>query len=108
MLSEQSYHNIRLRLDAASNDERSDVEVYEFLTNKPLRYTAYVDHYHTITTWTGQKLGTITHAGKVYRSNFGDKRQHLTIKALNGLTYSATAYLTAGDYCHMRAVKVKV
>jgi hypothetical protein len=58
-----------------------------------------------VTTWTGDFLGEVTHVGPIWRSNFGDMRRHLTIKASNGLTYSAIYYLSSGTYCHMKAMK---
>ena len=98
-----------------SNEECSMVEVFDFCHNKPTRYFAYVkintqresqwDIMGTLTTWNGDVLATITRIGKRWRSNFGDKRQALTAKGVNGLWYSATYYESAGDYCRMRAIK---
>jgi hypothetical protein len=80
------------------------LEVYEFLNDPPERYFAYVGHSH-ITTWTGDILGSIVAMGVQFSSNFGDKRQSLRVKAINGKIYAGTYYKSAGDYCRLKAVK---
>ena len=85
-----------------SNDERSAVEVYEFIRDRPHTYFAYTTPAtaipQSVTTWTGEKLGTVIAHGTPYISSWGDTRQQLTIiPAINGLTYSATAYFGRGN-----------
>jgi hypothetical protein len=88
-----------------TNAERSAVETWEFQHGPiaPDRYFAYVNEdTHTVTTWTGQYLGHIVKCGRVWRDNFGGKRQHLTVHAINGKTYYGTYYTSAGNYCRLR------
>jgi hypothetical protein len=58
-----------------------------------------------VTTWTGERLGTIKWTGGPFYSSFSDRRQNFRAECIDGRTYSGTAYLTAGDYVRMRAVK---
>jgi hypothetical protein len=103
-----------------TNDERSKVEVAAFMQEKPDRYFAYWNARgrwsrpgepaalipgDTITTWPGDVLATITWTGEVFASSFSDRRQSFRARGINGVTYSGTAYLTAGDYVRMRAVR---
>ena len=71
-----------------TNDETSAIEVFEFMRDKPDRYVAYVSSdAKSVTTWTGDHLGTLRMSGSMYRSNMGDKRTPITVKAINGRTY---------------------
>jgi hypothetical protein len=103
-----------------TNDERSALEVEAFKTDKPGPYFAYWNTRgrwakpgvspeliagDTITTWTGDELATMTWTGDPFYSSFSDRRQNFRAKGINGVTYSGTAYLTAGDYVRMRPVK---
>lgn len=100
-----------------TNEERSAVEVYEFLRDKPRKYTAYVklvdwlgthDAYGDVHTWTGDVLGYIGWVGPEYRvRGFGRTsiRQNLRVRGINGLVYSAVYYKSSGDYCRMKAFK---
>lgn len=89
-----------------SSDELSSVEVYDFFFEKPQHYFAYVrQDLRAVTTFTEEFLGEVVSHGTPYSSNLGDRRQHLTIKAINGLTYSAIYYSSAGTYCRMKAQK---
>lgn len=101
-------------INRLTNEETSALELYEFVTFKPSALFAYVhlekpsafdagDRY--ITTWQGDRLGTITYIGYAYRSNFGDTRRSIKIRAINGLIYSGTYYESSGDYCRVRALK---
>lgn len=100
-----------------TNEERSAQEVADFMADVPADYFAYAPCTELrgvrisqlwpdvkITTWTGDELATVIHAGNPYRDNFGGRRQHFRAKAINGATYSGTAYLSAGDYVRMRKV----
>jgi hypothetical protein len=95
----------------ATNEMRSRIEKYEFLNNPPEKYFVYVCKTeqggltNVLTTWTGETLAKITHVGRVYRSAFGDKRQSFWARALNGVLYHGTAYLTAGDYARIKIAK---
>lgn len=92
------------------NDLRSAIEVYEFNASRPDKYFVYVGTHSnecthtTATTWTGQLLGTIK-LGHVWTSNFGDKRQSITMMALNGDKYTGTYYRGAGTYARIKKVK---
>lgn len=102
-----------------SNDERSQIEVYEFVNDPPERYFAYVKwgyddvkfkHPHfgmpmKITTWTGESLGAGRFTSNLWTSNFGDMRITFTVHAINGKVYHGTFYYSAGDYCRMRKGK---
>lgn len=46
----------------------------------------------------------IVHAGRVWQSNFGDKRRYVRIQAINGRIYSGVAQLSNGTYVRMREV----
>lgn len=93
------------------NDLRSAIEVFEFNTDKPENYFLYISNHDlfathtTATTWTGQHLGFVR-LGKIWTSNFGDKRQAITVKGCNGLTYHGTYYKGAGNYARIKKSKV--
>jgi hypothetical protein len=103
-------------LHPPTNDERSALEVYEFITNPPQRYFLYIKRpevpkgytlgfQRTIaTTWTGDKLGDVQ-CGSMYRSNFGDRRIPITVYAINGKVYHGTYYCDAGDYARIKLAK---
>jgi hypothetical protein len=98
-----------------SNDERSALEVHRFVTDPPTRYFAYhepalrerktLGRQDRITTWTGELIGLIIEIGYSYQSNMGDWRQNFRAACRNGLIYSGTAYLSAGDYVRMRQAR---
>lgn len=103
-----------------SNDERSKLEVYEFVKNPPVKYFAYVRRVNTqgqidakslrvqITTWTGEILGTGI-LGRGYESpSFGRSNTRypvLKFKAINGRSYFGTFFASAGDYCRLKLAK---
>jgi len=88
-----------------SNEERSALEVFEFVTNPPDKYFLYINEKNrTATTWTGEKLGDVGF-GCEYRDNFGGKRVPITVYAINGRTYHGTYYKSSGDYARIRAKK---
>lgn len=92
------------------NEQRSREEVAAFIAECPERYFAYRGEeqrdgtFHSLTTWTGEKLGSVLSLGNVYRSNFGDRRRHFRALGVNGVEYSGVAYLDAGSYVRMRKV----
>lgn len=101
-----SYKPDDLEHYAPTNDERSAIEVYEFVRDKPERYFAYVElNARTVTTWTGQKLGTITRIGREYRDAFGGQRIPITVQGINGVRYHGIYFVSSGDYCRLRAYK---
>ena len=93
---------------AVSNDERSAIEVYEFVSNPPERYFLYVNEdARTVTTWTGEKLGDLLR-GDGYYSSFGDMRVPVTVHAINGRTYHGTYYKSAGSYARVKMARQSV
>jgi hypothetical protein len=102
---------------AVTNEERSAVEVYEFVENPPERYFLYIkqetcqtvlggDHNVSgrATTWTGEPLGDVGF-GREFRSNWGDRRIDINVYAINGRTYNGTYYKSAGDYARVKMCK---
>lgn len=94
-----------------TNHERSLIEVYEFVRDKPNKYFAYVDvDKMVIANFPGVVLGKITWKGPEYRlrAGFGgidSVRQNLRIAGINNVVYSAVYYKSSGDYCRMKAFK---
>lgn len=93
-----------------SNEQRSQSEVREFIANPPAKYFLYIKllipgHYRAeATTWMGDLLGA-ARLGSRYRSNMGDYRRAVTIRAVNGRTYVGTFFESAGDYARVRLAK---
>ena len=88
-----------------TNEERSAVEVYEFVHDAPDRYFVYVNKdTKEATTWTGDKLGAVVF-GREYRDNFGGKRIPITVFAINGTKYHGTYYASSGDYARIKRSK---
>lgn len=88
-----------------TNEERSNVEVFEFLHNPPRDYFAYVSRESGfVITWTGQALSCGRAViGREYRSNMGDKRRSISFLGINGVEYHGTYYCGAGDYCRVKS-----
>ncbi len=100
------------------NAETSRKEVAAFISDKPRQYFLYVKLHDPatlplgfpkergiVTTWTGDKLGTIYHVGASYYSNFGDWRRSISFRGINGLSYFGTYYFSTGDYARVKAYK---
>lgn len=90
-----------------TNDERSQVEEYEWMTNPPEKYFLYINETGqraTATTWTGQLLGQVSF-GQSYRDNFGGKRIPVTVQGTNGREYYGTYFTSAGNYARIKARK---
>ena len=100
------------------NAETSHKEVAAFKADKPRKYFLYVKlydpdtlplgypkEYGLVTTWTGDRLGTIYHVGHKWRSNFNDQRQSIRFRGVNGLSYHGTYYCDSGDYARVTAYK---
>lgn len=100
-----------------TNEQRSAAEVAAFKADTPGPYFAYhagpafrprgerMAVGRRITTWMNDDLAAVIEAGDTFRSAFGDTRQNFRALGINGVTYAGTAYLSAGDYVRMRAVK---
>jgi hypothetical protein len=95
---------------AITNEERSALEIFDFVRNVPECYFLYVDEKTSkATTWTGESLGTIVF-GHEYKSpafNAWSVRVPVRIRAINGRTYSGTYYKSAGSYARVRLCKDK-
>lgn len=105
-----------------TNEERSLLEVYEFLRDQPGRYFSYVLHNSPsqaaggkdaakvgdrIANFLGDKLGVISWAGSWYHVNgFGTRstRQNVRVTAINGLVYSGVYFVSSGDYVRLKVV----
>lgn len=90
-----------------TNEERSSMEVYDFVNTPPEKYFLYVDEKRMIvTTWTGDTLGDITYLSRPFVSGFGrSTRQSLRVKAINGLHYSGFYYSSSGNYARIKCLK---
>jgi len=94
-----------------SNEDRTKIEIYEFVNNPPNRYFAYVKRLETntrtarITTWTGELLGVAT-LGQAYETPaFGRTSKRVPVlkfKAINGKSYYGTFFESSGDYCRLK------
>jgi hypothetical protein len=81
-----------------TNELRSQVEVYEFIHNKPSSYFAYANEAtKKMTTWTGEELGTI-------RFLTNSSRPSIQVTAINGLTYKGSYYKRYGNYCRVKVI----
>jgi hypothetical protein len=88
-----------------TNDERSALEVFDFITNPPEKYFLYINEANrTATTWTGDVLGQVSF-GREYRDNFGGRRVPITVRGINGRTYHGTYFKSSGDYARIRVQK---
>src|SRR5580658_7831699 len=112
MISPQQAANIRQRIDAlmawvdsirgkngwasykpedkpstvpdVSNEERSALELFDFVADPPEKYFLYISETdRTATTWTGEKLGDVSF-GREFRDNFGGQRVPISVHAVNG------------------------
>jgi hypothetical protein len=91
-----------------TNEERSTLEVYDFLSTPPDRYFLYVNPEKGVaTTWTGATIGRIA-LGPVYEvPAFGrpSTRQSIHVWAINGKEYFGTYYKSSGDYARVKIKK---
>lgn len=91
-----------------TNEELSELELFEFVRDRPDRYFAYYDDdMKQVTTWMGQKLGDIIYKGPVYRTGWwpGARKQRVRVRAVTGDTYAGPCELDAGTYCRLRRMK---
>lgn len=92
-------------LNPPSNDERTQVELFDFVNDPPSKYFLYVNEEKQLaTTWTGVELGKISF-GREYRDNFGGKRVSLRMRGINGKAYFGAYYKSSGDYARITACK---
>jgi len=100
-------------LPQVSNEDRSALEVFDFVNDPPRRYFLYIKEGNPAqaaplvgqaTTWTGDRLGYVRF-GRSWRSNMGDTRVPVTITAINGRVYVGTYFKSAGDYARVRLAK---
>ena len=92
-------------LNPPTTDERSLVDIFDFMAEKPGQYFAYRPGIGPVTNWMGFKLADVVSVGREWRDNFGGKRYSFRCRAINGVEYSGTAFPSAGDYVRLRAVK---
>jgi hypothetical protein len=94
-----------------SNEERSALEVFEFVQNPPDKYFLYINETtYAATTWTGDKFGDVRF-GRAYKcpafGGFSSTRVPVTIRAINGVTYHGTYYKSSGSFARIRQSKKK-
>lgn len=88
-------------LNPPTNDETAQAELFDWMHEKPSRAFLY-PFQDTLTNWTGIVFARITHSGREYRSNLGDKRRSVRAIGINGVAYAGTIYET---YARMKATK---
>lgn len=104
-IEEQEQRRVFVGGYALTNEDRSSIEVYDFVNNVPTKYTLYISESDSkATTWTGEVLGNVSFA-PAFKAFFGDTRQHITVKAINGKTYHGTYYKSAGDHANIKLAK---
>lgn len=98
----------------ARNRDSSAQEIRAFVRDKPAKVFAYVrcveDKPREVTTWVGDKLGTVVAFGRPYKcpafGGFPSVRQSLTVQGINGALYFGTYYKSSGDYCRLNIKRV--
>jgi hypothetical protein len=94
-----------LSIPDVSNAERSALEVWNFYTEIPTRYTLYINEAKQLaTTWTGERLGVVDF-GREWRDNFGGTRVSINVHAINGCLYHGTYYKSSGNYARIKLAK---
>lgn len=90
-----------------TNEEASALETYRFRNSPPERAFVYVkDADRTVTTWTGQLLGTVTDFGRPVRVGFhGARRRYIHVRAINGRHYHGWYCCDSGNYARLRLSK---
>jgi len=89
-----------------NNEDRSKIELFEFVNDKPTHYFLYVNADKCIATnFMGDFLGRVEF-GRAWRDNFGGMRVAIRIHhAINGVKYAGTCFKSAGNYARVKAVK---
>lgn len=98
-----------------TNEERSLVEEYDWMTNPPTKYLIYITESAgsapglsfsaRATTWTGLHLGNVIESGRMFRSNFGDVRVPINVFGTNGKMYFGTYYRSSGNYARIKMLE---
>ncbi len=92
---------------APSNEQRSALEVHDFVTNPPEHLFAYYDDgMKHVKTWMGDILGTIVSRGQERRP-FGGRVVSVHVLGINGVRYVGTCNLSSGTYCRLRRSNAK-
>lgn len=90
-----------------TNEEKAQIEDFEWRMFPPSRYFGYYDTAMTkITGFMGNLLGRIVYKGPVVKA-WGGKRQNVTVRGTNNVMYSGTCNLTGGTYCRLKRIKGK-
>jgi hypothetical protein len=99
------------------NKEKGQVEAYEFEHNNTgadgyFCYWKDADATHpraTLTTWMGDKIAEVIHYSQPFRCGFGMNSRRISFQArgTDGHTYAGTYYVSSGNYCRMKRIKVK-
>ena len=104
---------------ACDNAMRSRVELFELNRDRPERFSAYLQpsnreqvdqtnlvayRHRNVTTWTGDKLGWVTHTGAYHRNNFGGRWRQVTVRTIWGQTYTGREY-DSRQLVNLRRVK---
>lgn len=94
-----------VHLNPPTNDERWQVELYDFIHNVPAKYFLYVNEKTgKATNFTGITLGNVAF-GHEWRDNFGGIRRAVTVLAVNGRQYHGTFFKSSGDYARITLSK---
>ncbi len=102
-------------LPSVSNEQRSQVELYEFCHNRPSQYVCYIKldgpkaKTFTAVTWGGDTLGRGVllkpRMVKLNQSTIAARRWGINFAGINGLNYEGTYYSDKGDFAKVKAVK---
>lgn len=107
-----SYHPDELKREGiclVSNEDRSKLELFNFVNDKPQKYFAYLSKDENgkwiVSNWMGEKLAS-ANVYNIATSNFGDQRHYFdTYNSINGIRYYGIGYGGNGMYCRMKAFK---
>ena len=87
---------------------KSAIETWQFRHGKEKELSVYVNTDNMeVTTHAGQKLGTITELGEIYKDSFGGNRQSIKFIGLNNLNYSGTYYISSTNLAKVALVGSK-
>jgi hypothetical protein len=91
-----------------TNEEKAQIEEYEWRMFPPSRYFAYYDKDLTkITGFMGNVLGRIVWKGKTYRDTFGGQRMNIVVRGTNNVMYAGFCNMSSGTYCRLKRIKGK-
>ena len=98
----------RAEVRSPTNEERGQLEVYEFMTNPPDKFYAfYSDDMRHIKTFMGEIIGDIVHRG-AERRPMGGRVVSVRVRGINGATYAGTCNMSSGTYCLLKRTKDSV